>query len=186
MSVEAFEVKSPLICRHQMIDDGSASRVDLEIVAKQKQHLRSSVAFDIDDDSFQVAFHVSSMLGHPHLVFFTPDIIGLPDFEPDGELAAGLGNENSFVGMRHIDACNDKDFFRNPFIDENAVSLPHRYPRVSFSLHWRKVTIAKFARQMHAVSIALRGGSRGVSGLTINGSSPIAVAEQGHSQDCGC
>jgi len=57
------------------------------------------------------------MFRHPHLAFFTPGIIRFPDFQPDGVLPAGLRNEDSFAGVRYIDARNDKDFFRNPFVD---------------------------------------------------------------------
>jgi hypothetical protein len=67
----------------------------------------------------------SSVLWHPHLIFVAPGIVGPPDFESDGKLAARFGDKNSFHRMGNFGPGDNHDFFGNAFIDQNAIALAH-------------------------------------------------------------
>lgn len=67
-------------------------------------------------------------------------------------LSTGLGNENSLTGVRYVDSGDNEHFFRNSFVDEDAVSFAHRHPSFSLAPHNPEVTIAVFVRQMPRIS----------------------------------
>jgi len=66
------------------------------------------------------------MFRHPHLIFFAPGEIRLPNFQSDGKLAARFRDEDLFIGMRNLDSRDDHDFSGDPLVDQDAVTFAHR------------------------------------------------------------
>jgi len=67
-----------------------------------------------------------SMFRHPHLVFFAPGEIRLPNFQSDGKLAARFRDEYLFIGMRNLDSRDDHDFSGDSLVDQDAIAFAHR------------------------------------------------------------
>src|SRR5262249_32913952 len=93
-------------------------------------------------------------LRNPHSAFFAPHIIGLPDFQADGEVAAGFRDENFLVRVRNLCARDQIDSFGDAFVHENAVADLHRrlglapgFSSVVAPAHKRKLTSAIPARK---------------------------------------
>ena len=87
------------------------------------------------------------MLRYPHLILFIPGVIRAPYFQTYRIFAAGLGNEDSFRGMRDFCARDNHHFFRDTLIDKNTIALAHRDAILPspLAIHARKLSSPKFA-----------------------------------------
>jgi hypothetical protein len=65
------------------------------------------------------------ILRYPHPAFLAPDVVGLPEFDPDGKVASGFRYEELFIGMGNIDPRDDIDLLGDPLVHQDAVADLH-------------------------------------------------------------
>jgi hypothetical protein len=58
--VEPLKIETSLIFRHQLIQNGFASFLNLKFVAENQQQLRRFASFDSGDECRRISFHVAS------------------------------------------------------------------------------------------------------------------------------